>query len=386
MSWALLLQPHDVLLFRDGKPFAAGADTRARSLFPPTPFTVQGAIRARMLFSSEVRPHDYVFNGSDPQVQKLREKIGFMSQNYGQLQLRGPFLVKKANEHNGQWVRYFPLPADIVKNKNDESYRVLQPLRSAILLSNLPAVESLLWVTGVNRFDEAQGWISEAGLGLYLQGQAPQKAHIEPEQEFIVRESRFGIALQLGKRTVQEGFLYTAEFLRFKDRVALWLEVEGLTPNDLGQEKGFLQLGGEARVAYYECVESRPLPTLNGSLPERFKVVLLTPAWFEQGWRPSDWQPFFTGSVHLITAMIPRYQSLGGAYVDDQRRRTNFQKPIRRFVPAGSVYYFERKGDATYTGKPFTETPAGEGDYGQIGFGCAVIGQWDYCPGGNHHV
>ena len=51
---------------------------------------------------------------------------------------------------------------------------------------------------------------------------------------------------------------------------------------------------------------------------------------------------------------------------------------MRRFVPAGSVYFFEHDGTASWAGQPFTETPSGEGDYGQIGFGTCVIGEWNY--------
>ena len=59
----------------------------------------------------------------------------------------------------------------------------------------------------------------------------------------------------------------------------------GITPADLGGERGFLQLGGEARAAYYEVRESGLGSLLSppNPLPDRFKVVLLTPAWFSGG-------------------------------------------------------------------------------------------------------
>jgi CRISPR-associated protein Cmr3 len=110
MNFSLLIEPHDVLLFRDGKPFSAGTDIRARSLFPPTPFTIQGSIRARVLFSSGVSPGDYA-QGSTPAAQQLRQLIGTPQGSYGTLHFRGPFL---ARQENGQWSCYFPLPADVV--------------------------------------------------------------------------------------------------------------------------------------------------------------------------------------------------------------------------------------------------------------------------------
>jgi CRISPR-associated protein Cmr3 len=376
MSFGLMIQPHDVLLFRDGKPFSAGTDIRARSLFPPTPFTIQGAIRARILFSSGTSPADYA-QGTTPAAQKLRNLIGTPQGSYGQLRLQGPFL---ARQENGRWVRYFPLPADVVCLKG--AYTLLQPLEDSRSRwqSNLPDDLQMPWIRTTERPEEARGWISEQELGRYLREGAPGK--VLEESEFVEREYRFGIAMERSRRTARESYLYLAEFLRLKENAAFWVEVDGITPADLGGERGFLQLGGEARAAYYEVRESGLGSLLSppNPLPDRFKVVLLTPAWFSGGWAPQNgnWSLFFNGSVRLVSAIIPRYQAIGGAYVDDQRRRAAFQKPMRRFVPAGSVYFFEREGTASWAGKPFTETPSGEGDYGQIGFGICVIGEWNY--------
>ena len=45
----LRLEPEDVLLFRDGRPFNAGQDFRAEGSFPPQPAPVVGAIRAALI-------------------------------------------------------------------------------------------------------------------------------------------------------------------------------------------------------------------------------------------------------------------------------------------------------------------------------------------------
>ncbi len=376
MSFGLVIHPHDVLLFRDGRPFSAGTDVRARSLFPPTPFTIQGAIRARVLFSSRVSPADYAHGRRE--AQQLRDLIGPPHGGYGELRLKGPFLARREND---RWVRYFTAPADIVGIRG--SYRFLQPLKDSPWQANLPDNLQAPWIRTTEHPEEARGWISEEGLRRYLQGEAPSEVH--KECEFVEREHRFGIALERGLRTVRESYLYLAEFLRLKEDVAFWVEVEGISEADLGGKEGFLQLGGEARVAYYEVQEAGldSLLTPPNPLPKRFKVVLLTPAWFSCGWQPqgANWGQFFVapkGSVRLVSAILPRYQAIGGAYVDDQRRKGAFQKPMRRFVPAGSVYFFEHDGKASWAGKPFTETPPGEGDYGQIGFGTGVISEWNF--------
>jgi CRISPR-associated protein Cmr3 len=377
MSFGLMIQPHDVLLFRDGKPFSAGTDIRARSLFPPTPFTLQGAIRARILFSSGTSPADYV-QGTTPAAQQLRNLIGSPQGSYGQLRLWGPFL---ARQENGQWVRYFPLPADVVCVGG--GYTLLQPLKYPPWQSNLPVHLQTPWLRTTKHLEEARGWISKQALERYREGQPPQT--VLPEDCFVEREPRFGIAMERARRTVRESYLYLAEFLRLKEDVAFWVDVEGISETNLGGKTGFLQLGGEARAAYYEVQEPvlGSLLTPPNSLPHRFKVALLTPAWFSGGWQPQsgNWGQFFNDpkdSVRLVSAIIPRYQAIGGAYVDDGRRKGAFQKPMRRFVPAGSVYFFEHEGTASWARKPFTETLPGEGDYGQIGFGTCLIGEWNY--------
>ncbi len=79
-----------------------------------------------------------------------------------------------------------------------------------------------------------------------------------------------------------------------------------------------------------------------------------------------------------MTAALARAQTIGGAFVDDQRRQDNFQKTMRRFAPAGSVFFFESDGPVTVGQHPLTETPDGEGNFGQIGFGSIAMTSWDY--------
>ncbi len=371
MSIALTIQPHDVLLFRDGKPFSAGTDARAQSLFPPTPFTIQGAIRARVLFSSDVHPSEYAA-GATPAAKRLQQLIGKPGPDYGQLRLKGPFLSRW---ENNRWVRYFPLPVDVIQAQ--DAFALLQPLKDAPWQSNIPEELQASWVRTTERIGESRGWIDEEDLRRYLKGDAPQK--VLEETAFVEREHRFGIAIDTNRRTVQESYLYLVEFLRLKGNAAFWIEVDGISQKHLGGAKGFLQLGGEARAACYAVEDSALNELLSppDALPRRFKVTLLTPAWFSAGWKPANWSSFFNGPVRLISAIIPRYQAIGGAYVDDKRRKRNFHKPMYRFVPAGSVYFFEHDGQNSWSGRPFTETPAEAGDYGQIGFGTCVISTWN---------
>jgi hypothetical protein len=71
---------------------------------------------------------------------------------------------------------------------------------------------------------------------------------------------------------------------------------------------------------------------------------------------------------------VRRAQSIGGARIDTQSQQGNFQKAMYRYVPAGSVFFFEADGPINYTGAPVTDSP----DDGQIGFGQVLAGAWNY--------
>ncbi len=371
--WQVLIEPNDVLLFRDGKPFAAGEDHRARSLFPPMPFTMQGVVRSKVLFDSGVGLRDYAHGA--PSAQALIQQIGTPSGNYGQLRLHGPFVAKRNDE--GSIIRYFPLPADVV-NVGDH-YRLVKPLSEHPFRSNHPAGLCLLWASTEGPLKEARGWLAEDAFRKYLAGQTD--LHVTPESDLLVREPRFGIALDYTSRRPHEGLLYQMEFLRLKDGVGFLLEVDGIAP--FQPQKGFVQIGGEARAAQYEVLPEPlpPLPTVSAST-QRVRIILLTPAWFADGCQPAgaNWATFFNGGgqIRLVTAALARAQTIGGAFVDDQRRQDNFQKTMRRFAPAGSVFFFESDGPVTVGQHPLTETPDGEGNFGQIGFGSIAMTSWDY--------
>jgi len=363
----LLIKPVDVWLFRDGRPFLAGEDHDAATIFPPTPFTLQGAIRTKVLVDKGV---DFTqFNSPDPDV-------GY-GDNFGKLRLIGPMLERKRQD---KWERLIPMPADVVKIGDD--FTLLKPLQQLSFKTNLPEGFHLseglhlLWAKG-ERIGEAKGWLPESEWARYLQGEAPKQ--VVNNDALFALESRFGIAIDRSKRTTQTQMLYRATFVRLKDDVALWAKVEGVAI----KEQGFLRFGGEGRSAVYEAVE--PLPSLASYMPKldkRFKVVLISPAWFSGGWQPKDgdWSKIFGAPVRLIAAAIPRPQKFGGFDV-----ARGEPKPIRNFVPAGSVYFFEADKPIQLSENfAFTETPDevrrqndGENAWAKIGLGKVLIGVWD---------
>jgi CRISPR-associated protein Cmr3 len=249
------------------------------------------------------------------------------------------------------------------------------------LPENLPDKSlQLLWARTGERISEAKGWLPESEWERYLQGQAPEQ--VVTSGKLFTFEPRFGIAIDADKGTTQEAMLYQARFVRLKKETALWAEVDGVSL----KKEGFLRLGGEGRAAVYEALSQqeslRPLSQFNfASNSNRFKVVLVTPAWFSGGWQPKDgdWSKVFGASVQLVGAAIPRPLLLGGFDV-----AKGVPKPMRAFVPAGAVYFFKADEPVQFPDDfAFTETPdevSRQNDnanaWAQIGLGAVLIGVW----------
>lgn len=364
MTMHLFLEAPDVWLFRDGKPFDVGADNRARSIFPPNPETIQGALRSAELMRRDVSLSDYARGARqcvEPGTRLAAEVVGWPGE-YGQLRLNGPWLARE--QQAGGVERFFPFPADLVRQS---SYRLLMPMEQSPFITNAPVPVQLLWRSGppVSEKQDKTAWLLEEGsLRAYLAGEIE---NIRPTSDkcLFVRESRFGVAIDSQKQRYREGQLFQIEYVRPCPGVGLSVLVDGL--NDW-PEQGSLALGGDARVAgYRQVVLPQPLPT---SIPgARFKVYFMTPAYFEQGWRPADWSHYFDGQVGLVAAALGRPASIGGW---DLVKR--WPKPLQRFVPAGSVFYFEAQGSVAYKNIPLTEYGAEIG-YGQI---CISSKEWSY--------
>jgi CRISPR-associated protein Cmr3 len=348
----LFLEPLDVWLFRDGRPFDAQSDHRAASVFPPYPSVMQGVIRS----------HQLVVQGVDLRDDHAIKAAVGDAEDYGRLRLRGPWIACRRTETIV--TRYFPLPADLVAS--DGGLVALRPTRvSAGQISS--AVTDWLLMSPVPPQKTMPGeWLAEAELVKYLRGEPPAAS---PSRALFVRESRLGIGRDDERRVTREAMLYEVEFIRTQPGGGLYVEVEGYA----GWHKaGTLRIGGEGRAAGYDILDEKPpwpLLPYPAPLPPRFKVYFATPTYFERGWLPRDWQAFFTAPVELATAALPRYESVGG-----YDWAANRHKPARRTVPAGSVYYFVNPGGAAL--RPDMVQNALTDAGAEIGFGQILITEW----------
>jgi CRISPR-associated protein Cmr3 len=368
----VFIEPTDVWLFRDNKPFTAQQNFVARGQFPPTPMTMQGVIRTHYLETQLQRDgrtwEDYRHgNVSDAIIQRVGlPQIGERPATFGNLRITGPFVAHTNSQ--GQVQRLIKAPLDLLYNQEDIAYKLLSPSPASGFETNVPFDGWRPLTGGGEGFKEANGWLTETQFHKYLAGDKRDFGRdfgsLTNEEDIFKIEDRVGLALDYGRRANAESMFYRAEFTRVCEGIGLLVHVN---LDIFENETGFVNIGGESRSGYYRIVKSYQPAAQQRS--GRVRIVLLTPAYFSNGWQPGndDWSPW-VGDGKLVSVVIGKPHLISGWDVAHNR-----PKPLRAYVPAGSVFFFE---DADITGVPFTESPSDSPDQGAMGFGTFAVGVW----------
>ncbi len=385
MSRWITILPHDVWMFRDGRPFGAGTSYLARSVFPPTPETLQGALRSAILEYAGVDWEDYAHGNISPE---LAQHVGVPAEydhqtlkraaQPGTYQFRGPWIARVTA--NG-FERYFPAPCDLLEVKSTSAdptptYLLPQP-RQPDFYTDPPAGWDTArhpWYalhpnTAARVANVEDQWITEGEFRRYLQGVAPQ--FCQESDTLWQIEERPGLGLNRLARTAQQSLYYLARFIRPCEGIGLAEEVEfpGTTTSDpLPGPTGTLALGGEGRMATYQySAAPDPFPQ---HLAGKVKIVLLTPAWFSQGWQPRnrDWTPWLGPNAQLVSVALGKPIAISGWDI-----ATGRPKPLYHYLPAGSVWYFK---DAEPGSRAFTEIPPDRPDMTNNGYGAFATASW----------
>lgn len=366
------LVPEDVWFFRDGRPSIAGADHYLRSIFPPFPSTVYGLVRTQRLVEEGVDLTALSKSAWPSLPEALRKQIGEWGET-GTLRLRGPWLMR------GDEI-LLPAPLDLRlridrgKNRASVVHEVVRLLpytddRASHNWSHpLAPMEPYVlgnggwahWKTPPREKDpeSSAGWfITLDGLKEWLSGGVPRPDQVVSNRELWIDELRTGVGLDSSRRRHEEHQLYTFGFVRLQKNVSLGFELSG---GEL-QCRQYARFGGENRAAAI-----REGPLLSAEL-EKFAskpvavctLFLATPAIFPEGALPAE--------HHVQSAVVPAPVLAGGW---DLARHG--PKPLRRAVPAGSVYWLD------------SEVPsmlASWSEKSQEGFGLMLVG---HQPRRNH--
>jgi len=385
MTW-IEIRPQDVWLFRDGKPFSAGEDHSAHSMFPPTPLTVQGALRQKISVSLgvSIRQYKNASNGksSTKEAEKAVAYIGKHGElsDVGKFNMRGPFVSLRTND---DIVPLLPTPADLLKHDKSHEFCISKPDQT--LLSDMEG--GFQFPEVIENYENLPGyWMTADTFAQYLANTPPNSATFNEDSEHqdaftayqhgkriwhnnLVYQSdnRFGVSTNALTSFREEGQLYQVQFIRPQHGIGLLVSISADIPTKL--LSGAMTIGGEQRQANVELVENVVIPTR--SISDHFKVIFLTPAYFDDGWQPQngDWSTVFGHSVMLKSAVLYRPLKIGGWNSEKGTARA-----MHNYVAPGSIYYFETQEPFS---APNTLTQNPEDINTQaLGFGQYAVGEW----------
>lgn len=395
----ILLEPTDVLFFRDGRPMAGSLAGHGAAW--PLPNVVNGAFHAAL--------HRAGLNGVHEHRRGARgcyESDAPRDRKFGALLTAGPFPVNPS----GEW--FFPRPADLQdgtlspallpRKQADSAPSSLPPVLRYAVASRLPPTKD----------PATKAWISKRAYRWYVKGENPLLKEMEAanDSEFGDTESSIGIAIDPQTGTTGQGetagMIYSAHFLRLRDgwQLGVLASAWDKPAGSAGSRRDLIDLlltasrkivvGGQQRVCTASRIQLEAIPIPAGlrsgfaSHEGKFLVkwILLTPAVWPEilpqsrdgrpmnphpgGWLP-NWIHPETGAVMLRRRTGPVKRDYSGAKA---RRTAAADEPIEArlvaaivpkpitvtgwslgvapgepagahsthlAVPAGAIYYFE---------------------------------------------
>lgn len=334
----LLLDPLDVLFFRDGRPF--GPATRAGGGLP-LPQTLWGAITSALLSRAKV-DFDALRQAMNrqPDFADALASISAKLRWIGELSLRGPWLAKRnaANASEPPLKIFFPAPATLRQFKRGQQRDciTLLPLKNDRPLPGWPdsgphETSRPLWADTAGATEPVRGFLDQAAMQSFLNGKPITAGAIMTAETLFKSDERTGIKIDADRLTAAESQIYGARFLSLAEGVAFYAEVD--LPNDAPADAlpalDVLAWGGEGRRVRVEHV---PPQMLEPAADQNRKplLVLTTPALFDDGWRPACL------ADKVVSAAVPERLAVSGW---DMARRG--PKPNRFAAPAGSVYFLD---------------------------------------------
>lgn len=341
---AWLVLPRDPLIFRDGRPFDAVSGARARTLPFPFPTTLAGALRTLEGFQK----HGGKFDEETVHRLLQRHILGpYLAELNPDGALKNWFVpapqdalwVKQENRVRRFWLRPLSLEGPL-KSVQSPFPDGLSPVGPSVRVKEKPYRESpAFW-----RWEAFRTWLIH-----------PEDGDADPSSvgiRALPQESRTHVHIDPGTQTAREGFLFHTTGLRFlhipPDQRWGGIRTLGLlVQTDAELEEGIGFLGGERRAVRWERtsweVPEIPEEVLDSAEKGAVRMILLTPAAFQEGYRPA-W--VFSALADVKAKMVGVALSQRPAFLTGWDMKEQREKPSRRLAPAGTVYYLHLEGPA----------------------------------------
>ena len=326
----MLIKPTDTLFFRGGKPFTAGVDSWSDSSFLPHPSVIWGA-----MFSVLFR----------------EGKVTTKHEDRKKLHIKNIYLYNEK-----QTTVLIPAPLDIFVDSDNNKY--ISKYKDVDFLSNY-----FLKVTSHIETDQDVKPLENHFIEInslyehYIHG-FNKNLILYRFEDVFVQDYKVGIAIDKTTKTAKESNLYRIDLTQFHEEWSFLIEYDS---EITFKKSGMLKLGGEGKTASFAVIDEpiglQSAKATKGKMEERLKaknyckVLFKTPTFFKCGWKPEQ--------EGLVCANVGKYLSIGGWDMESKNH-----KPMKRYVPAGSVYVFKKTGEFTM---------ASEDEESYKGFGCYEI-------------
>lgn len=352
------IKPRDPFVARDGRPFATG--NRMRSVDWAYPSVLAGSLRTML---------GKALGHFDPEALRAIEVGGGFPVRDGEL--------------------FFPPPLDCVLRSEPPAALAVKPDPSAAAFTSLPSglAPCLLPATAQDEFKPARqpAFVSARLMASWLRGESWSYPFSTTAGviDRVPVEERTHVALDPSTLASREGMLYQTAGLALPPDVTLQARCSAA-----GRVDGVHPLGGERRLAFWQPAPSAASgwacdPQLQAALSEarRIRMVLATPALFDDGWKPAWLRgaglvPGTSLRLHLEGACVGRGRPVSGWSLEKNHCGP---KPTRRMAPAGSVYFFEilDQGDPRQLPSRWLESVSDQPQDRTDGFGLALWGVWN---------
>lgn len=401
-SW--IIEPHDPIILRDGRPFDATPGARARTLPFPYPATLAGAVRSRA-----GRDAGGTFCAAIDDVL--------------QIGVRGPLLAQLADDSSDVVTQLVPAPADaLLLGLEDQAdaksaavkVKVLQLVPLGVPAELHTAMPNGLLPVGPTSPDPNKPSKRAPRFWYWSQfeqwllkpeqfSQLTQLASSELGLAGLKQNSRMHVVMDVdsGQRKGREGGLFQTTGLEFTSadghipaqdsvhRLALLASVDAdaelvrkLQPSGALLSVGTDTLGGEGRIVVWRS-SGTGLPACPDALVTQIqrhmacRIILLTPAIFEQGYRPT----WLLEPRHGVTVELKAVCNSGFEVVSGWDYAQRAPKPTRRVLRAGSVLYVCLHGEPdaikAWVQAVWMQNISDAEQDRRDGFGLAAIGVWD---------
>jgi len=360
---AFYIEPADTWFFRDGTPYSieTGSQLDVGGSFPPSPPSVAGALRATLATARG-------WDGSKRWPTEFNDTLGNGPHDLGRLRLQGPFVVQK-NE------LLLPVPRHLWHRIEGEPELGFSRVGSGVAcdLDCGPGAFLPIAVDGAKPL--TRKWVRHAAFEKILEGIAPHRDDLIPEDKLWSEEPRTGIQRNPTTRTASEGGLYSSRHFRLQEGTALLMATTGLPP-EWPLPSGAHPFGGESRLAYWQQWSgnlSLKMPVNRICEDGRFILIALTPLDLSLQACLGRTPLTDLGGALVKSACMDRPIRIGGW--DSLSRQP---RAMRSYVPPGTVFFCECRDKAALRSaidQVGDRIPAVGGGT-EAGFGCVALGTW----------